>query len=116
MLTEKEKKVLEDKIYTILNESIFESTKDKSEKEKEGKMAKRNSVMKWLNSAQQLHSTLAYSIFNKERANDNEKASARSLFSKKYRGEDAEGKTYYFTDDEINTLYNMKDRFISKIK
>ena len=71
----------------------------------------RYSVDRWLDSAQQLHSQLAYRLWP-----DMDKDEARSLFSKKYRGKDASGKEYAFDDDEINTLYNMKDKFISQIE
>ena len=123
MLTEKEKKLLEDKIYSMLKESIFEDSifedGDNNQSEQptgQNKDAKRKSVMKWLNSAQQLHSQLAYNLWGKTQSTENEKATARSLFSKKFRGEDADGKKYSFNDDEINTLYNMKDSFIDKIQ
>lgn len=113
MLTLEEKRLLEQRIYDFLNESVFEVSSDNNS---DKKINKRQSVMKWLNSAQQIHSTLAYELWGKSHASEDDKASARSLFSKKYRGEDADGKHYEFNDDEINSLYNMKDRFIKNIK
>lgn len=118
MLTLKEKKILEERIYNILKESVFEVS-DSQPREKESdneKEGKRKSVMKWLKSAQQLHSTLAYELYNVTNASEDDKATYRSLFSKKYRGEDSNGNHYDFTPEEINSLYNMKDRFIKKIK
>lgn len=133
MLTEHQKKLLEGKIEKIIREYIEENdfleqlkakhrkdngeNKDikKAEREagKENELekssSKRNDVMKWLDSAQELHSVLSYDLWP-----DLDKDSARSEFSKKYNGEDANGKEYDFTDGEINTLYNMRDDFINR--
>lgn len=133
MLTEQQKKLLEGKIEKIIREYIEENdfleqlkakhrknngeNKDikKAEREagKENELekssSKRNDVMKWLDSAQELHSVLSYDLWP-----DLDKDSARSEFSKKYNGEDANGKEYDFTDGEINTLYNMRDDFINR--
>jgi len=133
MLTEQQKKLLEGKIEKIIREYIEENdfleqlkakhrkdngeNKDikKAEREagKENELekssSKRNDVMKWLDSAQELHSVLSYDLWP-----GLDKDSARSEFSKKYNGEDANGKEYDFTDSEINTLYNMRDDFINR--
>lgn len=133
MLTEQQKKLLEGRIEKIIREYIEENgfleqlkakhRKDNGEqkdikkaereaskeKELEKSSSKRNDVMKWLDSAQELHSVLSYDLWP-----DLDKDSARSEFSKKYNGEDANGKEYDFTDGEINTLYNMRDDFINR--
>lgn len=70
---------------------------------------KRTIVVKWLSSAQNLHSVLSYELFP-----ELDKDSARSEFSKKYRQEDADGNPYDFTDDEINKLFNMRGRYIKR--
>lgn len=131
MLTEQQKALLEKKIEKLVRESISQdflnSLKEKhgsnegdSEIEKKQKEAdkkknieksesKRGAVMKWLDSAQELHSVLSYDLWPSL-----DKDSARSEFSKKYNGKDANGKRYDFTDSEINTLYNMRDSFITR--
>ena len=127
MLTKKQKLQLENKIYRMINEGMFENAfaenlyhedNDSSKKESNNSKSKDSlqsnawqMVSKWLNSAQQLHSQLAYRLWP-----NMDKDEARSLFSKKYRGKDSEGKEYSFNDQEIESLYNMKDRFISKIE
>ena len=124
MLTERQKIALENQIYNMLKESIFENgyfenaylegSKQKSKKrerrdsESEEDSGKRESVLKWLDSAQELHSVLAYELWP-----DKDEDAARSLFSKKYRGEDNKGKHYEFEPEEINTLYNLRGDFIS---
>jgi hypothetical protein len=110
MLTLGQKHLLEEKIYREIKRELNE----KVDKSKLSTM--RKSVMKWLKSRQQLHSVLAYTLYNKQNADEDEKATVRSLFSKKFRGKDANGNNYYFSDDEIVKLFNMKDRFIDKIE
>lgn len=105
MLTEEQKIKLTEKIYRIIKETILAEEDDSKEDGKE------STVMKWLNSAQNLHSVLAYRLWP-----DVDKDAARSLFSKKYRGEDSEGKRYQFSGEEINSLYNMCNSYINKIK
>lgn len=138
MLDAKSKKILENKIYKILKESMFENgdlgftpdysldmlekkkkhdryrqdTKSKTERpdSHDSDDQKEAEVMKWLHSAQEKHSQLAYNLFP-----DITKDAARSLFSKKYRQEDNEGNSYHFDEEEINKLYNMKDDFLDAI-
>ena len=131
MLTEQQKALLEKKIEKLVRESIdpdflnslkakhsgkkggneIEKKQKEADKKKdiEKSESKRGAVMKWLDSAQELHSVLSYDLWPSL-----DKDSARSEFSKKYNGEDANGKRYEFTDSEINTLYNMRDSFITR--
>lgn len=120
-LTEKQKAILENKIYNLIKESFnendflengyFEAEKKDGE-EKGGEDSslenKRDMIMKWLDSEQELHSVLAYELWP-----DKDKDQARSDFSKKWRGEDNTGKPYEFDDEEINRLYNLRNDFIS---
>lgn len=139
MLTERQKTALENQIYRMLKESIFENgyfengyfenkrkerdgdddDYDDNESEKHGSHDeniehKREIVMKWLDSDLELHSTLAYELFPDKVSNDTKKGEARSLFSKKYRGHDDTGKPYSFDDDEINKLYNLRNKYIKQ--
>lgn len=72
--------------------------------------AKLSSMTAWLNSDQLNQASLARQIWP-----DMDEDTARSLFSKKVRGHDAEGKPYSFTESELNTLYNIKNSFVKKI-
>ena len=114
MLTEKQKKIIEDTVYSILQESIFEYNANNTDNAPD-KRAKRDSVMKWLDSDQSNHAALAYKLYGAENGDDIEQGNARSLFTKKFKGSDAESKTYSFDDDEITKLYNMKDDYIHSI-
>ena len=129
-LTKSQKTLLENKIYNIIKESFTENNflengyfeaKKKSDKWKEHEGSnhekggedsslenKRDMIMKWLDSEQELHSVLAYELWP-----DKDKDQARSDFSKKWRGEDNTGKPYEFDDEEINRLYNLRNDFIS---
>ena len=130
MLTNRQKQLLEKRIYNLIKESIFENGFDEnyfmergegrrekhdtgvksSEKgEKNNLSGKEELVYKWLDSAQEIHSVLAYELYP-----DLTKDGARSQFSKKYRGEDDNGKQYKFDELEINKLFNMRDDFINK--
>ena len=128
-LTEDERRLVKNRIKTLIREAMVEqgimenpydenaymekkaTSKPKDNQEEEEELGvKRSEVMKWLDSAQSLHSVLAYKLWP-----DMDKDEARSLFSKKYRGEDADGNSYSFDVDDITTLFNMKDRFIDAI-
>lgn len=105
-MTSQEQRILLEMVKKITREVLMTEAEKKEKESSE----KRRAVMKWLNSAQELHSVLSYKLWPKR-----DKDSARSLFSKKYRGKDAEGKVYSFSDGEITKLFNMKGRYIDKI-
>ena len=130
MLTESQKSKLEDKIYKAIKEEIKgkineqKSSKknqkakdDKKEKDKDNKAddTKLKSVIKWLKSDQDNNAAVVRELWPEKCHKKNGEDSARSLFSKKLRGKDSEGKTYSFTAKEVNDLYSMKDRYIQKI-
>ena len=128
-LTEKQKTILENKIYNLIKESFNENSflengyfensfpensfmEKKHEHSEDGEedSEKRLLVMKWLDSEQDKHSVLAYELWP-----DKDKDQARSDFSKNWRGEDGtEHKKYSFTPEEINKLYNLRNDYIKK--
>jgi hypothetical protein len=142
MLNNRQKRLLENQIYRMLKESMFENGFYENgffEKENEHKHHdeeehedeehahyegdsesrgdiehKREIVMKWLDSDLELHSTLAYELYPDKRGNENDEGAARSLFSKKYKGKDPTGKPYSFDSEEINKLYNLRNKFIKQ--
>jgi len=122
MLTENQKRQLINRIKRLVRESIeengyfeniFPEKKEKQKKDakrdEENSKGRRGLVLKWLDTAQELHSVLAYALWPEK-----DEDAARSEFSKKYRGEDNMGRKYQFDDDEINTLYNMRGDFIER--
>lgn len=132
MLTERQKIALENQIYNMLKESMFENgyfenqfyEKKRKESPKHDDFDSENSstsiehkrdiVMKWLDSDLELHSTLAYELYPDKTGSENQEGSARSLFSKKYNGKDASDKKYSFDDEEINKLYNLRNKYIKQ--
>lgn len=110
-LNDKEINVLVGMINESIQRQLNESKKAKKNKdEKSAASNKKNSVLKWINSAQ-----IDAAVLCKQLWPHMNQDTARSLFSKKRRGHDANGIPYSFNDDEINKLFNMKDRFISRI-
>ena len=85
------------------NDNDFESSENEN---------KRDLVMKWLDSEQNLHSVLSYKLWLKSEDGPGTKEGCRSEFSKKYNGHDDTGKEYSFSDEEINKLYNLRNAYI----
>lgn len=130
----REKKLLEEKIYRILKESMYEefmgeegNLNDKEQKDdagvnssrlnpddgrrnKRASQEKEHEVIQWLKDDQENNAAVARELW----PNKDEDA-ARSEFSKKVRGKDADGKPYSFDAKDVNRLYNIKNRFINKI-
>ena len=118
MLNESQKKRLVKSLKKIIKESMYENgisapyfyEDGASEADKEkNSSSKRSSVMKWLATAQELHSVLAYKLYP-----DLTRGGARSEFSKKFRGEDDQHKPYEFDTNEINQLYHLRNDFIQR--
>lgn len=123
MLTKRQKSILEEQIYHLIKESIFEGGfgmnnvfyedgGDDNGSETSENENKRDLVMKWLDSEQNLHSVLSYKLWLKSEDGPGTKEGCRSEFSKKYNGHDDTGKEYSFSDDEINKLYNLRNAYI----
>lgn len=118
-LTEKQKTILENKIYNLIKESFnendffengfFEKKRHADSEEDSNIEHKTELVMKWLDSEQDKHSVLSYKLWPGK-----DKDQARSDFSKAWRGEDNEGKPYSFEPEEINKLYNLRNDYIKR--
>ena len=131
----KEKKLLENKIYKILKESMYEQfmgekgeyDNDKLQKNDigvnssrlkpdDGRRTKRSSrekemnVIQWLKDDKDNNAAVARELWPEK-----DEDAARSEFSKKVRGRDANDKPYHFSAKEVNDLYNIKNRFLNKI-
>lgn len=103
-------KRLEKKMRQIVNEEIksYLTGKAINEEVDDSKRMdmKRNAVMTSLKQDILNHAPLAYELYPS--ADESEKATARSLFSKKATGTpDADGQVRHFSDEEINKIYNM---------
>lgn len=128
MLTEKQKQLLEDKIYEIAKNRIDEwkksgkkkSGKKKSMSKKGGKgkvkakdlgkvsKTKKNTVLAKLDSKSVNKAEVAYQINGAENAGKDKKASIRSLFYKKLHNEKNDNGTEYdFTPSEINKIASV---------
>lgn len=116
----KEKEILENKIYKLLKESMFEQafyedgqdTKDNKDNRETSHASKgrERTIIKWLTDDQENNAAVAAQLW--PNIDDDTR---RSLFSKKVRGHDSDGKEYHFTDDEVNSLYRIKNTFVHKI-
>ena len=109
MLTEKERKLLSEKIYRIAKQMIKESEDGEKGSKKINDI--KQTVKKWLNSSQIKHSDLSYKLWTDPNMSDDAK---RSEFSKKARGHDDDGKPYDFTDDEYTTLFRLRHDELSR--
>ena len=94
--------MIKEEIKCILMDKAINEEKD------DGKRLnmKRNAVMSMLKNDLYDHATLAYQLYDSN--DDSQKATARSLFSKKATGHpDADGQIRRFDDTEINKLYDL---------
>lgn len=106
IISERKEKMLKN----MIKEEIKGILMDKAinEEEDNGKRLnmKRNAVMPMLKNDLYDHATLAYQLYDSN--DDSQKATARSLFSKKATGHpDADGQIRRFDDTEINKLYDL---------
>ena len=106
IISERKEKMLKN----MIKEEIKGILMDKAinEEEDNGKRInmKRNAVMSMLKNDLYDHATLAYQLYDDN--DDSQKATARSLFSKKANGHpDADGQIRRFDDTEINKLYDL---------
>ena len=106
IVSERKEKMLKN----MIKEEIKSILMDKAinEEEDNGKRInmKRNAVMSMLKNDLYDHATLAYQLYDAN--DDSQKATARSLFSKKATGHpDADGHIRRFDDTEVNKLYDL---------
>ena len=105
MLTKEQKKLLEDKIYTIAKKRIME-WENKDDNSKNVDKEKLNTVLNWLNDDTVNQAAIAYELEGAE--TEEEKASARSIFYKKAKGEKNDnGVPYKFDNRELNTISSI---------
>ena len=96
------KNMIKEEIKGILMDKAINEEKDDSKRLN----MKRNAVMSMLKNDLYDHATLAYQLYDAN--DDSQKATARSLFSKKATGHpDADGQIRRFDDIEINKLYDL---------
>ena len=67
-------------------------------------------IITWLTDHQENNAAVAAKLWPEK-----DEDTRRSEFSKKVRGEDADGKPYHFDKDEMTKLWNIKNTFIDKI-
>ena len=96
------KNMIKEEIKGILMDKAINEEKDDSKRLN----MKRNAVMSMLKNDLYDHATLAYQLYDAN--DDSQKATARSLFSKKATGHpDADGNIRRFDDTEVNKLYDL---------
>ena len=124
MLTRKQKRILENKIYNVLKKGLREQkermTRDQIVEmhmfnmihENKDKVSQRlRQVTAWLKDPSVDKAQVAYKMFgvSLEGEDDNEKKNARGLFMKKLNNEPlpSGSGTYEFTEEETNTLFDI---------
>lgn len=121
-MNDREKKLLENKIYKILKEGMFEDVipekssysavhngSDNRQTSHASKSIEKE-IITWLTDHQENNAAVASKLWPEK-----DEDTRRSEFSKKVRGEDADGKPYHFDKDEMTKLWNIKNTFIDKI-
>ncbi len=105
MLTKEQKRILEDKIYAIAKNRITE-WKSKHEGSHNIDKEKMNTLLNWLNDDTVNQAAIAYELEGAD--TEEEKASARSKFYKKAKGEKNDnGVPYKFNNRELNTISSI---------
>lgn len=114
MLTDIQKRLLENKIYGIVKNYLNE-WKDKDEKDDEKESTKmsderKSVILNWLKSDAVNKASIAYRLYHAE--SEEEKAAARSLFYKKlYNEKNDNGIPYEFDETELNTISSIMDEY-----
>ena len=106
IISERKEKMLKNMIKEEIKSIIMDKAINEEEDSNKRLDMKRNAVMSMLKNDLYDHATLAYQLYDSN--DDSQKATARSLFSKKATGHpDADGQIRRFDDTEINKLYDL---------
>ena len=106
IVSERKEKMLKNMIKEEIKSILMDKAINEEEDDNKRLNMKRNAVMSMLKNDLYDHATLAYQLYDSD--DDSQKATARSLFSKKATGHpDADGQIRRFDDTEINKLYDL---------
>ena len=106
IVSERKEKMLKNMIKEEIKSILMDKAINEEEDNNKRLNMKRNAVMSMLKNDLYDHATLAYQLYDSN--DDSQKATARSLFSKKATGRpDADGQIRRFDDTEINKLYDL---------
>ena len=106
IISERKEKMLKNMIKEEIKAILMDKAINEEEDKDKRLDMKRNAVMSMLKNDLYDHATLAYQLYDAN--DDSQKATARSLFSKKATGHpDADGQIRRFDDIEINKLYDL---------
>lgn len=118
MLTNKQKKILEDKIYEIAKKRINEWNDSKQSDGGKSKVkdidlgkksdTNRSTVLNWLDDDTVNKAAVAYELAGVQSAGEDKKAAARSIFYKKLNNrKNDNGVEYEFNPKEINKIASI---------
>ena len=106
IVSERKEKMLKNMIKEEIKGILMDKAINEEEDDNKRLDMKRNAVMSMLKNDLYDHATLAYQLYDSN--DDSQKATARSLFSKKATGHpDADGQIRRFSDTEVNKLYDL---------
>ena len=106
IISERKEKMLKNMIKEEIKGILMDKAINEEEDDNKRLDMKRNAVMSMLKNDLYDHATLAYQLYDSN--DDSQKATARSLFSKKATGHpDADGQIRRFSDTEVNKLYDL---------
>ena len=106
IISQRKEKMLKNMIKEEIKGILMDKAINEEEDDNKRLDMKRNAVMSMLKNDLYDHATLAYQLYDSN--DDSQKATARSLFSKKATGHpDADGQIRRFDDIEINKLYDL---------
>lgn len=109
MLTDNQKRLLENKIYGIVKNYLNEwKNSEEAKNERKRDKDKEDTILDWLNDDSVNQAAIAYDIYNAE--TEHEKAAARSIFYKKAgHKKNDNGVPYEFDETELNNIESAMD-------